>query len=149
MNDIVSPPKTVPNAGTSPVSIGSEWNDDCECLHPDAVAAARAALGRSVPVDDLSLVFTMLGDPTRLRVLIALGGAELCVMDLAAATGVNRTTISHQLRVLRGQRLVRRRRDGKVVYYALDDDHVSALLTVASAHLGESGTPATDERASA
>jgi len=72
-------------------------------------------------------------------VLIALGDAELCVTDLAAATGVNRTTISHQLRILRTNRLVRRRRAGKVVYYALNDDHVVSLLTMATEHVAENG----------
>jgi ArsR family transcriptional regulator len=72
-----------------------------------------------------------------MRVLVALGDSELCVTDLAAATGVNRTTISHQLRVLRSHRLVRRRRDGKVVYYAVDDDHVMDLVKLASAHVAE------------
>jgi ArsR family transcriptional regulator len=113
------------------------WNDDCECLHPAAVMNARRLLGDSPPVDDLAAVFGILGDPTRMRVLVALGNSELCVTDLAAATGVNRTTISHQLRVLRSHRLVRRRRDGKVVYYAVDDDHVMDLVKLASAHVAE------------
>jgi ArsR family transcriptional regulator len=113
------------------------WNDDCDCLHPKAVMEARKALGDAPPVDEIADIFAILGDPTRMRVLIALGESELCVTDLAAATGVNRTTISHQLRVLRSHRLVRRRRDGKVVYYALDDDHVMALVRMATAHVAE------------
>jgi ArsR family transcriptional regulator, lead/cadmium/zinc/bismuth-responsive transcriptional repressor len=72
-------------------------------------------------------------------VLTALAAGELCVCDLAAATGVNRSTVSHQLRVLRDHRLVRRRRQGKVVYYALDDDHVLQLLGIAGAHSAEAG----------
>jgi len=75
-----------------------------------------------------------------MRVLVALGSSELCVTDLAAATGVNRTTISHQLRVLREHRLVRRRRSGKVVYYALDDEHVQALVALTSQHVNEDTT---------
>jgi len=113
------------------------WSDDCECLHPSAVMAARRSLGDAPPGEEIAGIFAVLADATRMRVLIALGDSELCVTDLAAATGVNRTTISHQLRVLRQNRLVRRRRDGKVVYYALDDDHVMALVRMASEHVAE------------
>jgi ArsR family transcriptional regulator len=117
----------------------AEWSDECDCLHPQSVRAARRALGDSPPATDMAAIFAILADPTRMRVLIALGDAELCVTDLAAATGVNRTTISHQLRVLRTNRLVRRRRAGKVVYYALNDDHVGSLLTMATEHVAENG----------
>jgi len=117
----------------------AEWSDECDCLHPQSVMAARRALGDSPPAADMAAIFAILAEPTRMRVLIALGDAELCVTDLAAATGVNRTTISHQLRVLRTNRLVRRRRAGKVVYYALNDDHVVSLLTMATEHVAENG----------
>jgi len=117
-----------------------DWKDDCDCLHPEAVQQARRALGDASPAVQVARMFAVLSDPTRMQVVIALSGTELCVTDLAAATGVNRTTISHQLRVLRGHRLVRRRREGKVVYYALDDDHVMALVGMASAHVAEGPT---------
>ncbi len=110
---------------------------DTDCIHPTAVMAARKALAEAQPADDVASLFAVLGDPTRIRVLTALSAGELCVCDLAAGTGVNRSTISHQLRVLRDHRLVRRRRQGKVIYYALDDDHVLELLATASAHSGE------------
>lgn len=112
---------------------------ECEtdCIHPAAVAAARGALGNAEPANEVASLFAVLGDPTRIRVLTALSAGELCVCDLAVATGVNRSTISHQLRVLRDHLLVRRRREGKVMYYALDDDHVPELLVTASAHSGE------------
>ena len=100
--------------------------------------AARGALAEAPASERVAALFAMLGDATRMRVLTALQPGELCVCDLAVATGVNRTTISHQLRVLRDHRLVRRRREGKVVYYALDDDHVVALLAMAGAHAAES-----------
>jgi DNA-binding transcriptional ArsR family regulator len=123
-------------ANTTPIE-EPDWSDDCECLHPKAVMEARRSLGDSPPMESIAGIFAILGDPTRMRVLIALGESELCVTDLAAATGVNRSTVSHQLRVLRGHRLVRRRREGKVVYYALDDDHVMALVRMATAHVAE------------
>lgn len=114
-----------------------DWSDDCDCLHPDAVHQARRALYSASYADQVARIFAVLSDPTRMQVVIALGESELCVTDLAAATGVNRTTISHQLRVLREHRLVRRRREGKVVYYALDDGHVMALISMATAHVAE------------
>lgn len=114
---------------------------DCEvdAIHPAAVMAARRAVGDAPSPDGIAAIFSILGDPTRIRVLTALSAGELCVCDLAAATGVNRSTVSHQLRVLRDHRLVRRRRQGKVVYYALDDDHVLQLLGIAGAHSAEAG----------
>ncbi len=113
---------------------------EVECIHPRAVMAARGALAEAPASERVAALFAMLGDATRVRVLTALLPGELCVCDLAAATGVNRSTISHQLRVLRDHRLVRRRREGKVVYYALDDDHVVALLAMAGAHTAEAAT---------
>jgi ArsR family transcriptional regulator len=113
--------------------------DDCEVswLHPPAVFAARGALAALPPVPDVAGLFSLLADPTRLRLLTALAAGELCVCDLAAATGVNRSTVSHQLRTLREGRLVRARREGRVVFYALDDDHVRDLLAMGSAHAAE------------
>jgi DNA-binding transcriptional ArsR family regulator len=113
-------------------------DDACDCVHPSAVMDARRVLGDVPSVEGVAEIFAILGDPTRVRVLTALRAGELCVSDLAVATGVNRTTVSHQLRVLRSHRLVQRRREGKVVYYAIDDDHVDALLDMAAMHAGES-----------
>src|SRR5215208_6271672 len=113
--------------------------DDCDValIHPPAVFAAPAALGAMPPVRDVAGLFALLADPTRLRLLAALATGELCVCDLAAATGINRTTVSHQLRTLREGRLVRARREGRIVFYALDDDHVRDLMSMGIAHAGE------------
>lgn len=111
--------------------------DDCDCVHPDAVGQARATLARTGGMIGAAEIFGVLGDPTRVRVLTALRAGELCVTDLAAATGVNRTTVSHQLRVLRSHRLVDRRRVGKVVFYRIADHHVEALLDMACEHAME------------
>lgn len=140
MTNAILRPQTDVQSPAPGTFLFEDWSDECDCLHPEAVQAARRALGDASASDDVARIFSILSDPTRMRVLVALGEAELCVTDLAAATGVNRTTISHQLRVLRGHRLVRRRREGKVVYYALDDDHVMALVRVATAHVAEGGT---------
>jgi DNA-binding transcriptional ArsR family regulator len=113
--------------------------DDCETttLHPRQVMAARVRLAQTPPAEDVARLFSILADTTRARLLTALTSGELCVCDLAAATGVNRTTVSHQLKVLREHRVVRRRREGKVIYYALDDEHVASLLTMGAAHVDE------------
>jgi ArsR family transcriptional regulator, lead/cadmium/zinc/bismuth-responsive transcriptional repressor len=106
-------------------------------IHPDIVEAAKRRLATGPAIEDVARQFALMADPTRLRMLTALDAGELCVNDLSAATGINRSTVSHQLRVLRDARLVRTRREGKVVYYALDDDHVVSLMAMASAHLTE------------
>ncbi len=108
---------------------------DDRIVHVDAVRAARAALP---PVDKLAGVaalFGALADPTRIRIVAALSSRELCVCDLAAALGVSESAVSHQLRLLRARGLVRTRRDGRLVYYALDDDHVSGLYSAALDHV--------------
>jgi ArsR family transcriptional regulator len=126
----------------------NESGDDCETatLHPRQVMAARVRLADAPPADELARLFSILADPTRARLLTALTSGELCVYDLAAATGVNRTTVSHQLRVLRDNRVVRRRREGKIIYYALDDEHIAALLTMGSAHVDELRRPEVGRR---
>jgi ArsR family transcriptional regulator len=131
------------NAHMSIAAFPELISDDCDesCLHPPAVFAARAALAAMPPVPDVSSLFALLADPTRLRLLAALAAGELCVCDLAIATGTNRSTVSHQLRTLREGRLVRARREGRVVFYALDDDHVRELLAMGGAHAAEIAGP--------
>lgn len=132
-------------AHISSVTSTLELSGDCDIalIHPPAVFAARRVLGAIPPALEVAGLFALLADPTRLRLLAALSSGELCVCDLAAATGINRTTVSHQLRTLREGRLVRSRREGRVVYYALDDDHVRDLLAMGIAHAAETaGTSA-------
>jgi DNA-binding transcriptional ArsR family regulator len=111
--------------------------DETPALDAAAVAAARQRMAAGPAPEDLARLFAILGDPTRVRLLAALAAGELCVQDLAAATGVNRSTVSHQLRILRQHRIARPRRAGKQVYYALDDDHVAALMAMGGAHVAE------------
>jgi DNA-binding transcriptional ArsR family regulator len=111
---------------------------DDRIVHVDAVRAARTVLP---PVDKLAGVaalFGALADPTRIRIVAALAARELCVCDLAATLGVSESAVSHQLRLLRARGLVRTRRDGRLVYYALDDDHVSSLYGAALDHVDHS-----------
>jgi DNA-binding transcriptional ArsR family regulator len=106
--------------------------------HPEAVFEARETV-RSAPVEALAETFKVLGDPTRVRILLALSARELCVCDLAELFDVTPSAVSHQLRLLRQHRLVRPRREGKLVFYSLDDDHVRALFAEGLRHVREDG----------
>jgi DNA-binding transcriptional ArsR family regulator len=90
--------------------------------------------------EDLTLkvaeIFKALADPTRVRILHALSHAELCVGDLAAVLEMSESAVSHQLRLLRSLHVVRARRDGKLVFYTLDDEHVTRLFQLSLEHLG-------------
>lgn len=103
--------------------------------HDCAIKRARQALPSERQVVRLADVFKALGDPTRLRIILALQIGELCVCDLAEVLGMSQSAISHQLRVLRGLHLVRNRRAGKEVFYSLDDDHVTNMLAQAEDHV--------------
>lgn len=111
----------------------------CDLVHidPARVARIRAALVPGDAVDLLADTFRALGDPTRVRILDALAQSELCVCDLAAIVGLKQSAVSHQLRLLRGLRLVRSRRDGRMVFYSLDDRHIVALFRQTLQHVEE------------
>lgn len=109
--------------------------------HPAPTAAdqRRAALLQPRTVEALADTFRALGDPTRVRILDALSHGELCVSDIATLIGISESAVSHQLRLLRGMRLVRPRRAGRLVYYAVDDQHILELLHQAMTHVQEAG----------
>lgn len=86
---------------------------------------------------DLAELFKVFGDSTRIKILFALLGGELCVGDLSECLGVTATACSHQLRVLKNNKLVRFRREGKMVYYSLSDDHVRTILEIGMEHICE------------
>ena len=99
-------------------------------------------------VIDLAETFRVLGDPTRVRILDALSHGELCVCDLAALVSMSESAVSHQLRLLRNLRLVRPRREGRMVFYALDDRHIITLFRQGLRHVQEaSGRPRAQRRA--
>ena len=106
-------------------------------IHPDAVRAGRGMLPRPDELDGMEQFFKVLGDSTRLRILHALLAGELCVCDLGETLAMSASAVSHQLAVLKTARLVRNRRDGKVIYYFLSDDHVTSLLESMRTHLAE------------
>ena len=89
---------------------------------------------------DIAEVFKVFGDTTRMKIISALLEAELCVGDIADITNSTQSAISHQLRVLKQAKLVKFRKDGKIVYYSLDDEHVSEMYEMAKRHIEESYT---------
>ena len=88
-------------------------------------------------VQALADLFSILGDPTRVRIVDVLAEGEQCVCDIADAIGISESAISHQLRLMRGMRIVRGRREGRCVYYALDDQHVLDLFQQGLRHVSE------------
>ena len=115
-------------------------DDVCDLVQIDLarVRKIRAALVAPDAVAGLADTFRALGDPTRVRILDALSHGELCVCDLAAVLRLSQSAVSHQLRLLRGLRLVRPRRDGRVVFYSLDDQHIMAIFRQTLQHVEES-----------
>lgn len=120
-------------------SRGSRDSADCEvdCVDPRKVASAVRRMRPEADVTHVAETLRALGDPTRLRLVDALSHHELCVCDLAAVVGASQSAVSHSLRILRQMRLVRYRKEGKIAYYSLDDEHVRELLTVGFAHAAE------------
>jgi DNA-binding transcriptional ArsR family regulator len=118
--------------------------DACDVFvaDPAKVERVRAALIDSPQVGALAETFRILGDPTRVRILDALSHAELCVCDLATLLGLSESAASHQLRLLRGMRLVRVRRDGRMMFYALDDQHIVTLFHQGLRHVNEEAAAA-------
>ena len=86
---------------------------------------------------DIAEVFKVFGDTTRMKIISALLEAELCVGDIAEITNSTQSAISHQLRVLKQAKLVKFRKEGKIVYYSLDDEHISTLYEIAKKHIEE------------
>ncbi len=113
--------------------------DVCEIEFVDERKVKRVA--RAMKSDEafaaLAEIFKVLGDPTRVRLAFALSHEELCVCDLANLLGVSQSAVSHSLRVLRQMKLVRFRKEGKIAYYALDDDHIARLLEQGFRHAEE------------
>jgi len=110
--------------------------ETCEIPHNLAAPAARHLAPDTV--QEIAATFAVLGDPTRIRILDALSGGERCVCDIATLAGISESAVSHQLRLLRGMRLVRPRRAGRQVFYTLDDQHIVQLLRLAVTHVQES-----------
>ena len=114
-------------------------SDACEIEFIDErkVKRVRRAMKSDEAVGALAETFKILGDPTRIRIAFALAREELCVCDLANLLGVSQSAVSHSLRALRQMKLVRFRKEGKIAYYTLDDEHIAHLLDEGFRHVEE------------
>lgn len=113
--------------------------EHCEflCVHDDVVKQVLTDMPQDEILYDLAELFKVFGDSTRIKILYALFEAELCVCDIAQLLGVTQTAVSHQLRVLKNNKLVKYRREGKNVFYSLADEHVRSIINQGIEHVEE------------
>ena len=118
-----------------------EGGEMCEvrCVHPDMVRAGRRELLPHGEYEALAATFQALADPTRAKIVYSLLNRELCTCDLAAIADISESAVSQHLKVLKNLRLIRSRREGKIIYHALDDAHISTLLAVCLEHTRDNG----------
>ena len=107
------------------------------CVHEDTVKRLLEEMPAEEDLYDLAELFKVFGDTTRIKILYALFAAELCVGDIAQLLGMSQTAVSHQLRVLRTNKLVKGRKEGKIVFYSLSDDHVRTIIDQGMEHVDE------------
>jgi len=114
-------------------------SDECgiTILHDKVIKSVREAMPEAVTLYELAEFFRIFGDSTRIGILWALTRAEMCVCDLSALLSMHQSAVSHQLRILKQARLVKFRREGKVVYYSLNDEHIRGILDDGMVHLNE------------
>ena len=106
-------------------------------VHTDVVNRLEATMPDEGELYDLAELFKVFGDSTRIRILFVLSEAELCVCDIAEVLNMTQSAVSHQLKILKQSKLVKARRDGKQMFYSLDDDHVSTIISLGREHLLE------------
>lgn len=114
-------------------------NEVCKCsvVHEDLVQKAKENMPNEDLIREIGDFFKVLGEPTRIKIINALFNSEMCVCDLTAVLNMNQPAISHQLKILRQAGLVRYRKDGKIVYYSLKDEHVRQIYELGFIHVNE------------
>ena len=110
---------------------------DVRCLHDEIIQKVQRELPDEDTMYDLTELFRIFGDSTRIKILYALFESELCVNDIAQVVGISQSAVSHQLRLLKTSKLVKFRREGKAMYYSLDDDHVRSMIALGMEHTEE------------
>ena len=115
----------------------SEQNEDFLALQSEAAKRVIKEQPDEDVLFDLAELFKIFGDSNRIRILYALSGAELCVSDLASILSLSVSAVSHQLRILKASKLVRCRREGKIIFYMLDDEHVEDIINLGLEHVIE------------
>lgn len=108
---------------------------NCNYIHEDVVKMVKEQMPEEIQLYELAELFKVFGDTTRIKILYALFASEMCVCDIAALLGMSQSAVSHQLRVLKQARLVKYRKEGKIVYYSLDDDHVEKIFDQGLNHI--------------
>ncbi len=123
----------------SPTKANLVEEDGCQVrmVHLDRVARAREEAIPERKLDRLALIYKLLGEPSRLKIAMALRGGEMCVCDLAALLGISESAVSHQIRRLKDLALVKSRREGQILYYSLDDHQLDDLIRVGLNHVRE------------
>jgi DNA-binding transcriptional ArsR family regulator len=113
----------------------------CEITYIDRkkVSSVMKKMKPETTMQQLAETFKVLGDPTRTKIIFALSQEELCVCDIANLLGATKSAVSHQLRILRNMRLVKYRKEGKMVFYSLDDEHIKNLFNECLRHVEEEG----------
>lgn len=106
-------------------------------IHSETIRAVKKSMPDQVDLYELADLFKLFGDSTRIRILWALSESEMCVCDLCALLKMKQPAVSHQLKNLKQARIVKARRDGTVIYYSLDDDHIRRLLNMGMEHVQE------------
>ncbi len=110
---------------------------ECTIIHQDKVDYVKDNMLSDDIIFDTAELFKIFGDSTRMKIICALTYSELCVCDIASITNSTQSAISHQLRILKQAKLIRPRKDGKVVYYSLADDHVQQIFKIGCEHIEE------------
>jgi len=116
--------------------MNEDKNNIC-CVHDDIINKVKPEIPADEILYDLAELFKVFGDSTRVKILYALFESELCVGDIAQLLGLTQTAVSHQLRVLKNSKLVKFRKEGKVVYYSLADNHVYKIINQGMEHILE------------
>ena len=109
----------------------------CDIVHDNIIEIVRQKMPQEEKLYDLAELFKVFGDTTRVKIISALFQAEMCVCDIAELLHMTQSAISHQLRVLRQARLVKHRKEGKVVFYSLDDEHIKTIFNQGLEHILE------------
>jgi ArsR family transcriptional regulator len=110
---------------------------NCDVIHEDVVNHVKGKMPEDEILYDLAEIFKVFGDSTRIKILWALDEAEMCVCDIAVLLNMTQSAISHQLRVLKQANLVKNRKEGKIVFYSLVDDHVRQIFDQGLIHIKE------------
>ena len=110
---------------------------DCNSIHEDVVTAVRQDMPDEEKFIDLADIFKIFSDSTRVKILYALMQAEMCVCDISVLLGMSKSSVSHQLRILKQSELVKYRKAGRVVYYSLADEHVKSIYNEGMLHISE------------